>query len=115
MAAAKKPEASVKAAAGLKALYRTYRDQFPEIADTIATFNEYKREIPPRQLPQKMKDHVLDGPLKGIRECHLDDDVLLLYTHKKNEVRMLFICEHADLYGRRGRQVAKRVKALLED
>jgi addiction module RelE/StbE family toxin len=68
-----------------------------------------KTKIPPDQLPGKMRDHVLDGALKGIRECHLAADVLLLYTHKNDVVRQLYICQHEDLYGNRAKQIAKLI------
>jgi addiction module RelE/StbE family toxin len=93
--------------------YRQYKLLFPEIKDSIKIFNEYKRVIPPRELPGKMKDHVLDGKLKGIRECHLAPDVLLLYTHEGDTVRMLYICQHEDLYGKRAKQIAALIKELL--
>lgn len=115
MAAAKKPEeARFLAAAGVKGQYKSFLRDWPEISSTIETFNEYKRVIPANRLPTAMKDHALKGVFKGIRECHLADDVLLLYTHRKNEIRMLYICEHADLYGRRGRRLAKDVLELDE-
>jgi len=53
-----------------------------------------------------MRDHALSGRLKGIRECHLDDDVLLLYTHENDVVRMLVICSHDDIRGPRERAVS---------
>ena len=95
--------------------YRKYKRLYPEIEGSIKTFNAYKREIPPRELPGKMQDHVLDGKLKGIRECHLDHDVLLLYTHEGDIVRMLYICQHEDLYGRRSKRLAAFIKDLLGD
>lgn len=113
MAAGKKPEeARFLAAAGVKGQYKSFLRDWPDIKATNQTFNEYKRVVPAKRLPTAMKDHALKDAFKGIRECHLADDVLLLYTHKKNVVRMLYICEHADLYGRRGKNLATEVNAL---
>ncbi|MBV8939103.1 MAG: type II toxin-antitoxin system mRNA interferase toxin, RelE/StbE family [Alphaproteobacteria bacterium] len=98
---------------GIKESYTAFKRLHPEIVDAVKIFNAYKREIPPRLLPREMKDHALKGALKGIRECHLNGltgDVLLLYTHKNDEVRMLAICRHADLHGRRGRALKKRLE-----
>jgi hypothetical protein len=97
----------------VKPQYRRYLTEFPEIAGTIAIFNRNKRETPPAPLPAKMKDHVLDRPLKGVRECHLAADVLLLYTHRGHVVHMLYICRHSDLYGQRQRQLASVIRALI--
>jgi hypothetical protein len=55
----------------------------------------------------------LDKPLKGIRECHLADDVLLLYTHRNHVVHMLYICQHADLRGKRQRQLGTEINKLV--
>lgn len=95
--------------------YRRFKALYPDVAKTIKTFNEYKREIPPRALPDFMNDHKLDGALKGIKECHLAPDVLLLYTHKDDVVRMLFICTHDDLYGKRARQIKAQISALTKN
>jgi len=75
-------------------------------------FNEYKRETPPKPLPLEMRDHSLSGRLAGIRECHLDDDVLLLYTHKDNVVSLLLVCAHDDLCGPREKALSKRINRL---
>ena len=112
MAASKQREAKFAAAKTLRGQYRHYLELFPEIKAAVDLFNEYKRIIPPRRLPNQMKDHVLQGNLAGIRECHLSGDVLLLYTHEDNLVRMLYICEHSDLYGKRARQLATYIKNL---
>lgn len=99
----KEPPASAtavkfKAAPGLKAQYRAQLDLHPEIAKTIKTFNTRKRADPPVALPKRMSDHALKGKLAGIRECHLADDVLLLYTHRDALLKMIYICTHAELY-----------------
>jgi mRNA-degrading endonuclease YafQ of YafQ-DinJ toxin-antitoxin module len=114
---ASKPKRGVtfRAASCIKQQFRSYLAEFPEIAETIKAFNDKKREIPPSRLPDEMQDHKLDFGLKGIRECHLADDVLLLYEHKDDVVSMLYICRHDDLYGRRAKQLATRIKKLLEE
>jgi len=98
-----------------KGQYRALLAQFPEIADTIETFNRNKRTRPPTPLPAHMRDHKLDGRLKGVRECHLAGDVLLLYEHKDDVVKLLYICHHEDLYGKRGKQLATRIGDLLKE
>ena len=102
----------VVTAPGLKQQYRTLKLLVPEIADAIAIFNEYKREIPPRDLPGKMKDHALKGGLAGTRECHLAADILLLYTHEDDLLTMLKICRHDGLYGKRGTATKRQVRKL---
>ena len=42
----------------------------------------------------------MDGPLKGFYDCHLDDDVILIYKPIGNGACKLFaVCTHADLTG----------------
>jgi addiction module RelE/StbE family toxin len=110
--ASRKPETTFVAAEAIGAQFKALKAEFPEIQGTIETFNLAKRAVPPEQLPRKMKDHVLQGPLDGIRECHLAPDVLLLYVHEENTVYMLHICRHNDLYGRRGQQIGAHVRSV---
>lgn len=36
------------------------------------------------QLPPQYKDHPLSGDLAGLRDCHIEDDWVLLYEIKDN-------------------------------
>ena len=77
----------------------------------MAEFNRCKRATPAEQLPGKMKDHKLDGPLRGFMDCHLDDDVILIYKPIANgAIKLLLICEHADIKGKRAAVTIKRFK-----
>lgn len=51
-------------------------------------------------LPQKFRDHALTGCLKGYRECHVKNDLLLVYQ-KQNDVLVLLLVDvgsHAALF-----------------
>lgn len=52
-------------------------------------------------LPKKYLDHELTGILKGMRECHIKNDLLLIYSiHKKLLVITLIeIGTHSSLFG----------------
>jgi addiction module RelE/StbE family toxin len=81
------------------------------ISEAMTTFDRCKRAVPPQQLPAKMKDHKLLGPLKGYMECHLDDDALLIYKPMPNGTIKLFrMCEHADLKGPKAKALVKQLK-----
>ena len=43
-------------------------------------------------LPMQYKDHELKGEFKGIRECHVQNDILLLYT-KQDDVLVLLLVD----------------------
>jgi len=117
MAAAKPTsrEVKFKPKQGFRDRYRGFLRLYPEIAGPMAEFNKLKREIPPGRLPALMKDHKLEGRLDEVRECHLAPDVLLLYTHKDDVIELLDICEHEDLYGKRGRVLGARVRTSRQD
>jgi len=73
----------------------------------MKAFNEAKRKIPPTPLPDWMWDHGLRGSLAGVEECHLANDVLLVYTHKDDVVTLLDCCTHEEL-DRSGSTVIKK-------
>ena len=51
-------------------------------------------------LPEKYKDHDLKGNKKGLRDCHLEPDWLLLYRmDKENKILTLIRTgSHSDLF-----------------
>jgi mRNA interferase YafQ len=52
-----------------------------------------------KTLPKKYKDHELKGNLKGIRECHIRADDLLLYFIIENEtLKLVDIGSHAKIF-----------------
>ena len=51
-------------------------------------------------LPAKYKDHALSGDLEGLRDCHIENDWLLLYYIEDN-VLVLTLTDtgtHSDLF-----------------
>ncbi|GAA7176564.1 type II toxin-antitoxin system mRNA interferase toxin, HP0892 family [Helicobacter pylori] len=50
-------------------------------------------------LESKYKDHALKGNLKGIRDCHIRPDLILLYEKNNNELILtaLRIGKHSEL------------------
>jgi addiction module RelE/StbE family toxin len=101
-------EAKWELAKEFKDSYKQYLASNPEIRSAMADFNRCKRLIPPTQLPGKMKEHKLDGPLKGLYDCHLSADVILIYEPLDDGVyRLLKVCEHADLKGPKAKNLAR--------
>jgi mRNA interferase YafQ len=97
-------------ASGFKASWKQFKTD--AISDAMTEFDRCKRSNPPRQLPAKMKDHKLDGPLKGFMECHLADDVLLIYKPiTGGAIKLLRVCTHADLKGPKAKALAKTLKS----
>jgi mRNA interferase YafQ len=52
-------------------------------------------------LPQKYQDHELTGSKKGIRECHVKPDTLLLYyvIDEQGVLRLYDLGSHAEMFG----------------
>jgi mRNA-degrading endonuclease YafQ of YafQ-DinJ toxin-antitoxin module len=97
-------------APGFRESWKKYLKDNPEIKAAMTEFDRCKRAIPPKQLPGKMKDHKLDGPLKGFMDCHLADDVILIYKPLPSGAYKLFLlCEHSDLKGPRAKNLVKRL------
>lgn len=107
---AKKSEVKWEIAPGFKEAWKHYSKLYPSIKEAMTEFNKCKRDTPPRQLPKKMKDHKLGGPLKEFMDCHLDEDVILIYKNKSGgAIKLLLICQHKDLEGPRAKDLAKRL------
>lgn len=54
-----------------------------------------------KSLDRKYKDHQLKGEYKNYRECHILNDLLLMYTIEKGELVLILINigSHSQLFG----------------
>jgi addiction module RelE/StbE family toxin len=105
----KRNEESWPLAEGFKNSWKKFMSDV--VSAAMTTFDRHKRAIPTQQLPAKMRDHKLDGPLKGFMECHLDDDALLIYKPMKNgAIKLYRMCSHADLKGPKAKVLKKQLK-----
>jgi mRNA interferase YafQ len=78
--------------------YSQYLKNYPKIKNKIMLVRDFKSQIPPRTLPSGMKDHMLQGNLKGFMECHLSQNILLIYTLNASILKLIIVCDHDDLY-----------------
>lgn len=53
------------------------------------------------QLPEKYKDHPLSGNWQGYRDCHVENDWVLIYKidRKRSALLLQRIGSHAELFG----------------
>ena len=110
MKAPAKPEVEWEATQEFKDSWKTFLAAFPQIKAAMTEFNRCKRATPPSQLPAKMSDHKLDGPLKGYMDCHLDNDVILIYKPMAHgAIKLLIVCQHKDLTGPRAKTLKKKI------
>lgn len=49
-------------------------------------------------LPTKNCDHALKGNMKGFRECHVKPDLLLIYEVLDDEIRLVRLGSHSELF-----------------
>lgn len=49
-------------------------------------------------LDKKYKDHLLKGNPEQYRECHLKPDLLLIYRFYRDEVQLIDIGSHSELF-----------------
>jgi len=52
----------------------------------------------PEPLPEKFKDHKLKGEWRDFRECHIEADLLLIYTITDFELRPARLGSHSELF-----------------
>lgn len=85
----------------------------------LAPTNQFKRDIKKRwaelldsdwvtvanclindvELPMKYRDHELKGNHAGIRECHIKPDLLLMYEKQEQQIILIRIGTHSELFG----------------
>jgi mRNA interferase YafQ len=51
-----------------------------------------------QHLDARFRDHVLKGGYSGCRECHLRPDLLLIYIQTNDELRLVRLGSHSDLF-----------------
>jgi len=50
-------------------------------------------------LPEANRDHPLKGEWRGYRDCHLKPDLVLIYKKDKDEIQLVRIGSHSELFG----------------
>lgn len=78
----------------LKRIKKSGADAIDDIEYTISLLLE---DSP---LPEQMRDHALSGPWKKLRarECHVRPDLLLVYSKPSNELHLLRLGSHSELF-----------------
>lgn len=68
------------------------KDVFDSVVNTL---------LSGQKLPIKYKDHKLSGEYEGCYECHIQNDILFVYTFDNNKLILLGIDigTHSELFG----------------
>lgn len=66
-----------------------FREKLNEVIELLGTKHA---------LPEKYKDHKLNGEWDGYRECHILFDLLLVYRYYDKQVELITIDTHGALF-----------------
>ena len=87
-------------------LHLTAKNQFKRDAKKrfSVMFSENWTEVAYRlmnglPLSEKYNDHALSGNWNGFRECHIQPDLLLIYSVEDDYVQLVRLGSHAELFG----------------
>ena len=82
---------------------KQYRREIRKIIDALLVSPEYievmyclQNRLP---LPAKYKDHPLSGDWQGFRDCHIKNDLLLIYSISGDILELARLNTHAEIFG----------------
>ena len=82
---------------------KQFKKEFKRLQQTgrnLARFREAIQYLQDRTaLPDHYRDHQLSGNWNGFMECHLGGDFLLIYRIHNDEVMLVRIGSHSQLFG----------------
>ena len=61
--------------------------------------NQFKRDVKDIPLPEKYRDHGLEGQWKDCRDCHINPDLVLIYRKTENRLQLIRLGTHSELFG----------------
>ena len=86
----------IKQSKAFKKSYKKYRHDKVFLSELLAVLEILQVQ---GELPAKYCDHELKGNFKGIRECHIRPDDLLLYFIIEDEIlKLVDIGSHAKIF-----------------
>lgn len=50
-------------------------------------------------LPEKYRDHALSGDMAGLRDCHIFNDLVLIYQIENEVLSFIRLGSHAEVFG----------------
>lgn len=77
---------------------KRYRNQPKKMEMVVEILQKLRDEIP---IPPKYNPHMLKGNYKGCMECHVEDDLLLIWIdEEENQIGVLRLGTHSELFGK---------------
>jgi mRNA interferase YafQ len=89
---------NLKVVSQFKTDFKKYRHNEPVLEEFEAVIKMLRNRS---KLPEKYVDHSLGGQYKGMRECHLKPDALLIYSVSEESQTLYLerIGSHSELFG----------------
>ena len=82
--------------------HKQFIKDFKKVSITDGQFNKFVQFIhclkEDKPLPEESKDHALLGQFLGCREFHLGGDVLVIYLTINNDIVLMRLGSHAQLF-----------------
>lgn len=72
----------------LKSLEKLVKNQKVKLPELDFVLDELAKK---KQLAPKYKDHQLKGDMRDHRECHVHNDILLLYYYEENKLVLVAV------------------------
>lgn len=92
----KKKELDLKFSSKYKKDFKKYRNNPLKVKKIYVVVDMLINEIP---LPKEYKPHMLKGNYKGYMECHIEDDLLLVWFDKERGViKLVRLGTHSELF-----------------
>ncbi len=70
----------------------------PEILLSAEMIDVMHHLLNGRNLPEKYKDHALSGNWKGFRDCHIKNDLVLIYHVNNEGLTLVRLNTHSEVF-----------------
>ena len=70
----------------------------PEILLSAEMIDVMHHLLNGKNLPEKYKDHALSGNWKGFRDCHIKNDLVLIYHVNNEGLTLVRLNTHSEVY-----------------
>lgn len=88
---------SLKLTGQFKKDLKRYRHKAEAIAALEVVLNYLENEIP---IPSEYRPHPLTGDYRGYLECHVENDILLIwFDREKDCIKLVRFGTHSELFG----------------
>lgn len=77
---------------------RDYKKRSREKGLDVLIEQTVERLAEGKPLEARLRDHPLKGGYAGCRECHLKPDLLLIYVQTSDELRLVRLGSHSELF-----------------